>query len=79
MDDAIMYYYGNDMNKIVSNVDKMKLIVGMPGLRLQGVPSPEPAKVRFIFMPEAPEQYALRAVQYPIQAMLKQRSQLGSA
>lgn len=67
------------MKKIVQRVDQMKIIVGMPGLRLQGVPSPDPAKVRIIFMPEAPEQYALRAVQYPIQAKLKERSQLGSA
>lgn len=79
VDDAIIRTYGNDMSDIVRRTANLSFIVGMIGVRLQGQPDPNPAKVRIIFMPEIPEQYALRAVQLPIQELLKRKSQLGYA
>lgn len=79
VDDAIIRTYGNNMSDIVRRTANLSFIVGMIGVRLQGQPDPDPAKVRIIFMPEIPEQYALRAVQLPIQDLLKRKSQLGYA
>lgn len=80
LDDAIMGLYGNDMHKIVDSIAQMKAVVGVIGLRFQGTPEKDKTKVRIIFMPEVPEQYGLRAVQYPIQNILKAKNcQMGYA
>lgn len=80
IDDAIIKVYGNQMPNIVDSIARMKVVVGVIGLRLQGVAGGDPAKVRIIFMPEVPEQYGLRAIQYPIQNILKAKgTQLGYA
>lgn len=80
IDDAIEKLYGNNMHHIVDMVANMKAVVGVIGLRLQGVAVPNPAKVRIIFMPEVPEQYALRAIQFPIQNTMKAKNtQMGYA
>lgn len=80
VDEAIINYYGRSMSKIVDVISNMSGLVGVIGLRLQGKQWPEPAKVRVIYMPEIPEQYGLRAVQYPVQNTIKnKRGQLGYA
>lgn len=61
-------------------IDEMKVVVGVIGLRFQGVAEPDPAKVRIIFMPTIPEQYALRAIQKPVQDTMKAKNvQMGYA
>lgn len=80
VDEAICARYGNDMQAVVNMVQAMNAIIGVPGLRFQGKKNPTPAKVRIIFMPEIPEQYALRPIQYVIQEIMKaSNSQLAYA
>lgn len=80
VDEAITKLYGDDMFAVTDMLTTMKAVVGMIGLRFQGQPVPDPAKVRIIYMPEVPEQYALRAVQVPIQKAIKDSGdQLGYA
>lgn len=79
VDQLVCDRYGNDMDSIIAVLRQMKVIVQTIGLRLQGLPEPEPTKVRIINMPEVPQQYALRAIQKPIQERLKEMSELGYA